>query len=141
MPLLECLAERTIDKARLLQYLSARAGASWGALEVIGQTKALDETGQFVEAIDYRDPSTGAVSTILYPRCLDRDLDELVQAEYRRLAVAKPLTVMEPRLFDALFRESHCLHCRWHGPGYEQFHRECHFAGHPVNFEPVNTTP
>ena len=32
MPLLERLATRSIDKARLLQYLSARAGADWGCL-------------------------------------------------------------------------------------------------------------
>ena len=30
-PLLERLAIRTIDKARLLQYLSARAGVDWGS--------------------------------------------------------------------------------------------------------------
>ena len=35
MPLLELLAHRTIDKARLLQYLSAQAGIDWGVLEPI----------------------------------------------------------------------------------------------------------
>ena len=37
MPLLERLATRTIDRARLLQYLSARAGADWGALELVAE--------------------------------------------------------------------------------------------------------
>jgi len=136
MPLLEQLAERTIDKARLLQYLSARAGVAWGALECVSETWTEDERGQPVLALSFSDTSSGERSTILYPGCLDPALDSLVQAEYRRLAVAKPLSVMDASLFDALFRERFCMHCRWEGDGFDQIHRECHFAGHPVNFEP-----
>ena len=40
MPLLDQLAVRTVDKARLLQYLSARAGADWGVLELVSETDA-----------------------------------------------------------------------------------------------------
>ncbi len=136
MPLLEHLADRTIDKARLLQYLSARTGVTWGVLEFLGEEPAVDERGEPATALTFRDIGTGVESTVLYPRCLDRSLDELVQAEYRRLAVAKPLTIMDPALFDALFQESHCSQCRWQGAGNEQIHHECHYAGHPVNFEP-----
>ncbi|MGD9712229.1 MAG: hypothetical protein AB7V46_09210 [Thermomicrobiales bacterium] len=138
MPLLDRLAERTIDKARLLQYLSARAGVVWGALELIGEAPTADERGRLVVALTFRDKKSGDISTIVYPSCLDLALDALVQAEYRRLAVARPLSAMDPLLFEALFGDSHCSGCRWQGPGNEQIHRECHYAGHPINFEPVS---
>ena len=136
MPLLEQLAERTIDNARLLQYLSAQAGVAWGALEFVSEAWTEDERGQPVQALRFADVSSGELSTILYPGCLDPAIDGMVQAEYRRLAVAKPLSVMDKALFDVLFRERYCSHCRWEGDGNDQIHRECHFAGHPVNFEP-----
>ena len=34
-PLLDRLAARSVDKVRLLQYLSARAGEGWGVLELV----------------------------------------------------------------------------------------------------------
>lgn len=136
LPLLDRLADRTIDKARLLQYLSAQAGVAWDALDIVGESFAVDDGGLPTRALLFRDRSTGAESTIVYPGCLPPDLDALVQEEYRRLATAKPLTVMNPALFEALFGLSHCEKCRWRGPGHEQVNRECYFAGHPINFEP-----
>ena len=55
--------------------------------------------------------------------------------EYKRLAVARPLTVMAEPLFRYLYQTSHCDQCRWQSPEHAQIHRECHFAGYPVNFE------
>ncbi len=138
LPLLERLADRTIDKARLLQYLSARAGEHWGVLELVDEQNVRDEGGELYRVLQYRDTASGAESTIRYPDCLDPELDQLVQDEYRRLAVARPLTAMNRSLFEALFFESHCQRCRWTGPEHEQIHFECHFAGHPVNFEELN---
>lgn len=135
MPLLERLAERTIDKARLLQYLSARAGEHWGVLELVDEQSIRDDNGELCRVFLFRDRTSGTESMIRYPDCLDPDLDLLVQDEYRRLAVARPLTAMNRSLFDALFFESHCRRCRWNGAEYSQIHFECHFAGHPVNFE------
>jgi hypothetical protein len=43
--------------------------------------------------------------------------------------------MMSLPLFEYFFQESHCSRCRWRGEAYEQFHRECHFANRPVNFE------
>ena len=43
-PLLERLATRTIDKARLLQYLSAMAGVDWGVLRL--RDRVLTERGE-----------------------------------------------------------------------------------------------
>lgn len=131
MPLLEQLATRTIDKARLLQYLSASAGVDWGVMTVVSDTT--DTSGR---TITYRDVATGEDHSLRYPDVLSADLEELVIAEYKRLAVDKPLTVMDRRLFDLFFALTHCARCRYRGTAHAQIHRECHFAGFPVNFEP-----
>jgi hypothetical protein len=137
MPLLDQLATRTIDKARLLQYLSARAGVKWGVLELTDEMKTGDEAlGSTGVVLFVRDVATGEEHEIPYPACLPGELDGLVQAEYQRLATDQMLTTMAEPLFQALYGESHCSQCRWQGPEFAQIHRECHFAGRPVNFEP-----
>jgi hypothetical protein len=133
MPLLDQLATESVDKARLLQYLSACAGADWGVLELVGE--ASPDEGERV--LTFRDRATGAEHQIAYPACLPREIEFLVREEYKRLAVARPLTVMAESLFNYLYQASHCDHCRWKAPENAQIHRECHFAGHPVNFEPM----
>lgn len=137
MPLLERMATRTVDKARLLQYLSARAGADWGVLDLVADR--IEDGGAFGatgRVLIFRDRTTGAEHPIRYPSCLPESLDPLVREEYKRLATARPLTWMDPALFAHFFQASHCDHCRWRGPGHEQIHTECRFAGHPINFEP-----
>jgi len=136
MPLLDRLATRSIDKARLLQYLSARAGADWGVLEVVADTEedggAFGATGR---VLVFRDRASGAEHPIRYPACLAEGLEPLVREEYKRLATDRPLTLMDPDLFAHFFRAEYCDRCRWRGAEHEQIHRECRFAGHPVNFE------
>ncbi len=138
MPLLERMATRTIDKARLLQYLSARAGVDWGALEVVADTEetvdgeALGATGR---VLVFRDRATGAEHPIRYPACLPEALEPLVREEYKRLAVDRPLTLMAEPLFRHFFQADFCDRCRWRGAEHEQIHRECRYAGRPVNFE------
>ena len=131
-PLLDRLATRSLDKARLLQYLSAMAGLDWGVFRLRDRYM---EGG--VETLVLEDRASAPEYRIEYPGCLPRDLDPLVRAEYRRLALARPLTVMDRRLFDHFFADSHCARCRWAGPQHAQVHLECHFAGHPVNYEPA----
>jgi len=139
-PLLEQLATRTIDKARLLQYLSARAGVDWGVFTLV-------RDGQIPEAplaatnrlLTLRDVASGEEIEISYPACLPEALDQLVVDEYKRLAIDRPLTTMAEPLFRALFQTDYCDHCRWRAPEYAQIHHECHYAGHPINFEPSNT--
>jgi hypothetical protein len=136
MPLLDRMANQSIDKARLLQYLSAMAGQEWGVLELVADT-GVDRGDQ--RALTFRDRLSGAEHTIAYPACLLRlpePLEPLVREEYRRLAMDRPLTTMHPDLFAYFYQSTACDRCRWRGPAYTQFHRECHFAGHPVNFEP-----
>jgi hypothetical protein len=137
MPLLERLATRTVDRARLLQYLSARAGADWGVLEVVAEAEIAEPAlGATARVLTFRDRATGAEHPIRYPSCLDEGLEPLVREEYKRLATARPLSLMAEPLFRHFFAASHCDRCRWRGAEHEQVHRECRFAGHPVNFEP-----
>lgn len=132
MPLLDQLATRSIDKARLLQYLSAAAGVDWGVLEVVAERVEDDE-----RVITYRDRASGAEHSLVYPAVLQTDLHDLVLTEYKRLAVDRPLSSMDERLFDHFYGRSHCDRCAYRGPAHAQIHAECHFAGHPINFEPA----
>ena len=137
-PLLERLATRTIDRARLLQYLSAMAGVDWGVLRVRERALVADEEGE-VETLTLQDVVSHQHHRIQYPRCLPRDLDIAVREEYKRLALDRPLTTMNQALFDHFYAASHCARCRWAGPRFAQFHLECRFAGHPVNYEPADS--
>src|SRR5262245_26017961 len=75
MPLLERLATRTIDRARLLQYLSARAGEDWGVLELIDDsTDAAPAMGATTRLLVFRDRLSGSEHQIRYPACLDASL-------------------------------------------------------------------
>ena len=132
-PLLDRLATRTVDKARLLQYLSAMAGVDWGVLRLRERV----QDGE-VETLVLEDVASGEAYSLQYPACLPRDLDPLVRAEYKRLALARPLTTMDRRLFDHFYAADYCARCRWAGPAHEQVHLECRFAGHPVNSEAMS---
>ena len=137
-PLLERLAIRTIDKARLLQYLSARAGVDWGVFTLVRDEEIPDAPlAATNRRLTLRDVASGAEIEISYPACLPEELDQLVIDEYKRLAIDRPLTTMAEPLFRALFQTDYCDHCRWRNPSYAQIHHECHYAGHPVNFERV----
>ncbi len=137
MPLLERLATRTVDRARLLQYLSARAGADWGVLEVVAESEVAEPAlGATARVLTFRDRATGAEHPIRYPSCLDETLEPLVREEYKRLATDRPLSLMAEPLFRHFFAVGYCDRCRWRGAEHGQIQRECRFAGHPVNFEP-----
>jgi len=128
-PLLERLATRTIDKARLLQYLSAMAGVEWDLFVLDGR---IETDGN--ESVIIRDRLSGERFTLPYPTCLPHHLEHLVIAEYLRLAVARPLTTMDAGLFDYFYGAAYCAGCRWNGE--RQICHECHYAGSPINFEP-----
>jgi hypothetical protein len=131
MPLLEQLATRTIDKARLLQYLSATAGVDWGVMEIVSDAETTDG-----RIITFRDVANGTEHALRYPEVLPETLHGLVLDEYKRLAVDRPLTKMDRQLFDYFFALSHCARCAYRGAQHAQIHSECHFAGYPINFEP-----
>ena len=130
-PLLDRLGTRTIEKAHLLQYLSAMAGVEWDLFELVGHAET--DAGAVVTI---RDCASGEAFNLPYPSCLPRHLEPLVLAEYLRLAVARPLTTMDARLFDYFYGGGYCAGCRWHGE--RQVCTECHYAGNPVNYEPFH---
>lgn len=141
MPLLERVATRTVDKARVLQYLSAMAGVDWGVHELVAEVNQADEAaGATARQMTFRDRMTGAEHALRYPACLATlppEMEPLLIEEYKRLAADRPLTTMSERLYRAFFAESHCARCRWQGEEHRQIQLECRFAGHPINFEPA----
>lgn len=139
-PLLDRLATRTIDKARLLQYLSAMAGVDWGVLRLEGRHSVIAE-GRTIELLTLVDVATGERHALHYPQCLPRDLDDDVREEYKRLALNRRLTAMNATLFEHLFAATHCAKCRWLGPEHAQIHLECRYVGWPVNFEGREENP
>lgn len=130
-PLLERLATRTIDKARLLQYLSAMAGVCWQLFEIVAR-----ETTPTGETVTILDRAADTMFVLPYPECLPPDLEPLVIAEYLRLATHRPLTTMDTALFDRFFSGAYCAGCQWQGE--RQVCHECHYAGHPINFTPFH---
>ena len=135
LPLIERFALLSVDKALLLQYLSARAGIEWGTLILIEEVS--EEAAGLHEprlVLVVRDRLSGEIQRVTRPDCLPLNLDIPVLEEYKRLAINNTLAGMNRLLFDHLFWESHCQHCEFQGEEYEQFHRECRYAGKPVNF-------
>ncbi len=130
MPLIEQLTDSRIEKARLVQYLAASFGVDLGVMEIVAERDT--EKGR---TITYRDKYNQAEHDLVYPSVLEPHIEPLVLAEYKRLAVEKPLTKMDKGLFDYLFKDDYCDHCKYRGAEYTQFHNECFFAGHPINFE------
>jgi hypothetical protein len=137
LPLLELISQRSIDKARLLQYFAARSGIDWGVLELVAVDEEEPTHGASSRVLVVRDPASGEEHRIRYPSCLPEGLEPALRAEYQRRAKREPLTTMDPALFAHFFAESHCRSCRWQGEEHGQVHRECHFAGRPVNYEPL----
>ena len=130
MPLIEQLAETRIDKARLVQYLAASFGVDLGIMEIVADRET--EKGR---AITYRDKFNSAEHELIYPAVLEPHIEPLVLAEYKRLAVEKPLTKMDQGLFDYLFKTDYCDRCKYQSVEHTQIRNECYFAGHPINFE------
>jgi len=136
LPLLEHLAQRSIDKARLLQYLAARSGVDWGVLEFVSMEDDGPAAAATERVLVVRDPITGQEHRVRYPACLPEAIEPMIRAEYQRLARHETLSVMAPDLFAHLFAATHCEGCTWRGPQHAQIHRECHYAGRPINYEP-----
>lgn len=134
-PLLDQIATDTTDRARLLQYLAACAGVRWGVLTLVRELDDEPAPGGTGRVLLFRDTVSGIEHPIVYPACLDPALESLVRAEYERLAVDKPLTMMAEPLF-AHFFGGFCASCRWRGVDHTQVQQECRFAGYPINYEP-----
>ncbi len=141
LPLIERMTTRSIDKALVLQYLSARAGVDWGVHALVRDEYISLDTGagmRDVRHLTFRDRASGQEHMLRYPDCLDRlpdEIEPLVVEEYKRLAIDRPLTMMAEPLFTHFFTADFCSSCRWQSVAHVQIQRECRFAGYPVNFE------
>jgi hypothetical protein len=143
-PLLELLSSRSVDKARLLQYLSARAGVDWGALTFIGE-----EGEEGARLLVFQDRVNQEYRRVRYPDCLPPDLEAEILADYKRRALGRKLSTMAPRLFAHFFRDEFCGRCRFDhldrldadAAVTDQVCHECRFAGRPINFEPRSSAP
>lgn len=141
MPLIERVATRSIDKARLLQYLSARAGVDWGVHDLVADVPTApvpNDSEPASRLLTFRDRVNGAEHTLRFPDCLialPDEIEPLLVEEYKRLAIDRPLTLMAKPLFDFFYGAEFCAHCRWRSVEHAQVQRECLFAGRPINFE------
>jgi len=141
LPLIERMTTRSIDKALVLQYLSARAGVDWGVHELVRDEHIPLDTGNEIREVrhlTFRDRASGQEHVLRYPDCLARlptEIEPLVVEEYKRLAIDRPLTMMAEPLFTHFFTADFCSHCRWQSAAHVQIQTECRFAGYPVNFE------
>jgi hypothetical protein len=135
MPLLALFSSRTVDRARLLQYLSARSGIDWGVLELADERWEEPSAGGSDRVLVVRDRATGNVHRVRYPSCLPEAIEPLVREEYKRLASGNDLTLISEELFQHFYGRSHCASCAWQGERYRQFHIECRYAGRPVNYQ------
>ena len=137
-PLLELLSSRSVDKARILQYLSARAGVDWGALTFIGE-----EGEEGARLLVFQDRVNQEYRRVRYPDCLPPDLEDEILADYKRRALGRKLSTMAPRLFAHFFGDEFCGRCHFHfhAATTDQVCQECRFAGRPINFEPRSPAP
>jgi hypothetical protein len=141
LPLIERLADRSVEKARVLQYLSAQAGVDWGVHDLVADERRVLDAGpgpREVRELVYRDRLSGAEHTLRYPEVLEAlpaEIERMLIEEYKRLAVDRPLTMVAEPLFAWFYADAFCARCRWRGAEHAQLHVECRFAGHPVNFQ------
>jgi hypothetical protein len=129
LPLLNCLAMRSTERASWLWYLHALSLVDAGALDLV--RRAPNAAG---EVIVVRDPRSGEEWSAACPAALPPAIEARMVAEYRRLVAGERRYAMDATLFAYLFGASYCANC-WYG-GERQVCFECRYAGEPVNFLP-----
>ncbi len=115
----------------LFLYLFAMVAAGQGIINVV---RVQEEKGRRVVVMN--DPMKKQEFKVAYPENLEPDYAQVAVAEMERLLSDESLsTCMDTTLFRKLYEAYNCQDCRYHREEYWQFCAECHFAGHPVNFE------
>lgn len=119
----------------LFLYLFAMVAAGQGIISVV---RVQDDRGRRVVVMN--DPMRKQEFLVSYPEDLDPEYARTAVAEMERLLSDESLaTTMDSTLFRILYERHNCRTCRYQGDPYWQICRECHFAGHPVNFEKCTT--
>ena len=112
-------------------YLFAMVAVGQGIIELI---RVQEEKGRRVLVM--MDPLKKQEFKVLYPQGLDPEYARTAVAEMERLLSDDSAgTSMDTTLFRQLYEIHPCRSCTYHEDRYWQFCAECHFAGHPVNYE------
>lgn len=112
-------------------YLFAMVAVGQGIIEMVREQ---EEKGRRVLVM--ADPLKKQEFKVAYPEGLDPAYADRAVAEMERLLSDDSTgTSMDPILFRQLYEVHPCRGCRYHDESYWQICAECHFAGHPVNFE------
>lgn len=112
-------------------YLFAMVAVGQGIIDVI---RVQEEKGRRV--IVMIDPQKKQEFKVAYPEGLDQEYAKRAIAEMERLLSDDSAgTSMDATLFRQLYEIHPCRGCAYHSENYWQICAECHFAGHPINFE------
>lgn len=115
----------------LFLYLFAMVAVEQGIINVI---RVVEEKGRRIVVM--HDPTKRQEFQVFYPEELEPEYADAAIAEMERLLSNESLaTSMDRTLFHKLYQAQNCRRCRYHAQKYWQICGECHFAGHPVNFE------
>ncbi len=112
-------------------YLFAMVAVGQGIIEVVSTQ---EERGRRVLVMV--DPQKKQEFKVSYPEGLDpQDAESAVSEMERLLSDDSAGTSMDSTLFRQLYEIHPCRNCVYHSERYWQICAECHFAGHPINFE------
>ncbi|MGI5835794.1 MAG: hypothetical protein ACOX87_04790 [Chloroflexota bacterium] len=112
-------------------YLFSMVAVGQGIINVV---RIQEEKGRRI--IVMNDPVKNQEFRVLYPDGLEPEYADAAIAEMERLLGDDSLgTRMDATLFNKLYERFSCRHCSYNNEQFWQFCAECHFAGHPINFE------
>ncbi len=112
-------------------YLFAMVAVGQGIIELI---RVQEDKGR--RTLVMVDPMKKQEFKVIYPQGLDPEFAGTAVAEMERLLSDDSAgTSMDATLFRQLYEIHPCRACAYHAERYWQICAECHFAGHPVNFQ------
>lgn len=112
-------------------YLFAMVAAGQGIISVVRVQEDRDR-----RVMVMNDPVRKQEFKVTYPEGLDPDYAQSAIAEMERLLSDESLgTSMDSTLFHNLYASYSCNDCAYNREEQRQICAECHFAGHPVNYE------
>ncbi len=124
--------DKVHDSTReMFLYLFAMVAVGQGIIELI---RVQEEKGRRVLVMI--DPLKKQEFKVIYPQGLDPDYADTAVAEMERLLSDDSAgTSMDGTLFRQLYEIHPCRGCAYHEERFWQICSECHFAGHPINYE------
>ena len=112
-------------------YLFSMVAVGQGIINVV---RIQEDRGRRI--IVMNDPAKDQEFRVLYPDGLEPEYADAAIAEMERLLGDDSLgTSMDVTLFRKLYEKSSCQNCSFNDARFWQICTECHFAGHPINFQ------